>query len=78
MNGKQMLDEMVGIQDRYESHRDLESLQIELLDIVPNLKYPGIAGMGDLYRNALDIYNALRQNLPEGTPGIPEIRSNRI
>ena len=78
MNGKQMLEAMLGIEERYHSHRDRESLQIELLEIVPHLKDPGLAGMGDSYRNALDIYNALRENFPLGTRGIPEMTAGRI
>ncbi len=78
MNGRQMLETMLGIQERYKDHRDLESLQIELLGIVPELRNPGLAGMGDSYRSALDVYNVLREEFPLGTPGIQEIRSNRI
>ncbi len=73
-----MLEAMLGIQERYLRTNDREALQIELLDVVPTLKRPGLAGMGDSYRNALTVYNTLREDLPLGTPGIPELRSNRI
>ena len=78
MNGKQMLETMLGIEERYHSNRDSESLQIELLDIVPHLKNPGFAQVGEQYQRALVVYNTLREEFPLGIPGIPEIRSNRI
>lgn len=77
MNGRQMLDDMVRISAEYRTHPDLEYLKLELRGIVPTLKTPGFSGNGQPYRDALDIYNALRENFPEGTSGIPPIYAGR-
>ena len=75
MNSRKMLEVISGIKSLYEKESDPNKLKDRLREIVPYLKNPGLAYQSDLYAQALDIYNALRIELPQGEiPDIPPIR----
>lgn len=77
MNGKQMLERIVAIDRSYRTHQDPDALAIDLLEIIPELRNPGIAQMGQLYRDAVALYNGLITYAPS-TSGLSEITvSNR-